>query len=192
MAGYFAYTAVLDACVLYPAPVRDLMLSLSVVGLFRARWTEHIHDEWIRNLLQQRPDLRPDALQRTRQMMDDSVPDCLISGYEPFIESLELPDPNDRHVLAAAIVGHADAIVTFNIKDFPNEVALKHGLEILHPDDFLTSQYDLNAVQTLTTVKEIRARLKKPVLSANDYVDKLEAVGLPQTCQKLREAIELI
>ncbi|OXI19018.1 PIN domain-containing protein [Burkholderia sp. AU15512] len=134
MAGYIAYTAVLDACVLYPAPVRDLMLSLSVAGLFRARWTEDIHDEWIRNLLKQRDDVKPEALQRTRQMMDESVPDCLITGYKPFVESLVLPDPNDRHVLAAAIVGHADAIVTFNMKDFPgDDVALNHGIEILHP-----------------------------------------------------------
>jgi len=192
MAGYIAYTAVLDACVLYPAPVRDLMLSLSVAGLFRARWTEDIHDEWIRNLLKQRDDLKPEALQRTRQMMDESVPDCLITAYEPFVESLVLPDPNDRHVLAAAIVGHADAIVTFNMKDFPDEVAFKHGIEILHPDDFLTSQYDLDPVQTLTTVKEVRSRLKRPPLSAGEYLDKLEVTGLPQTCQKLREAIELI
>lgn len=192
MAGYLAYTAVLDACVLYPAPVRDLMLSLSVAGLFRARWTEDIHNEWIRNLLEPRNDLQPETLQRTRQMMDESVPDCLIAGYEPFIESLELPDPDDRHILAAAIVGHTDAIVTFNMKDFPNEVALKHGVEILHPDDFLTSRYDLNPVRTLTAVKEVRSRLKRPPLSASEYLDKLEATGLPQTCQKLREAIELI
>ncbi|TAM03668.1 MAG: PIN domain-containing protein [Paraburkholderia sp.] len=192
MAGSLAYTAVLDACVLYPAPVRDLMLSLSVAGLFRARWTEDIHNEWIRNLLKQRNDLQPEALQRTRQMMDQSVPDCLITGYASFIESLELPDPNDRHVLAAAIVGHADSIVTFNRKDFPNEVVHNHGIEILHPDDFLTSQYDLDPVQTLTTVKEVRSRLKRPPLSASEYLDKLEATGLPQTSQKLREAIELI
>jgi predicted nucleic acid-binding protein len=192
MAGSLAYTAVLDACVLYPAPVRDLMLSLSVAGLFRARWTADIQNEWVRNLRQQRPELDAAALERTQQLMNGSVPDCLITGYEPFIESLELPDPNDRHVLAAGIVGHADAIVTFNLKDFPSEVALKHGIEILHPDDFFTSQYDLDPVQTLTTVKEVRARLKKPPVAAGDYLEKLEAIGLPQLCQKLRAAIDLI
>jgi hypothetical protein len=192
MAGYRAYTTVLDACVLYPAPVRDLMLSLSVAGLFRARWTEHIHDEWTRNLLAQRPELDPKAVQRTRQLMDQAVPDCLIGGYEPLIGSLALPDPDDHHVLAAAIVGHADAIVTFNLKDFPDEAAQRHGIEILHPDDFLMSQYDLDAVQLLTTVKEIRTRLKNPPLTAAAYLDRLEAIGLPQTCQMLREAVELI
>jgi predicted nucleic acid-binding protein len=192
MAGYLSYTAVLDACVLYPAPVRDLMINLSVSGLFRARWTEEIHDEWIRNLLKQRNDLKPEALQRTRQLMDQSVADCLIKGHERFIESLDLPDPNDRHVLAAAIVGHADAIVTFNMKDFPDEVAREHSIEILHPDDFLTSQYDLAPVQVLTAVKEIRSQLNRPKLSAIEYLDKLEVIGLPQICQKLREAIELI
>ncbi|WP_454723366.1 MULTISPECIES: PIN domain-containing protein [Cupriavidus] len=192
MAGSLAYTAVLDACVLYPAPLRDLLISLSVAGLFRARWTEDIHDEWTRNLLKQRPELDPAALARTKALMNNAVPDCLITGYAGFIDSLELPDPDDRHVLAAGIVGHADAIVTFNLRDFPDEVARKHGIEILHPDDFFTLQYDLDPVGTLATVKAVRARLRNPPMSAGDYLDKLEAVGLPQSCQTLRQAIDLI
>src|SRR6478736_2585668 len=129
MAGNLAYTAVLDACVLYPAPLRDLLLSLTVEGLFRARWSEEIHEEWIRNLLKQRSDLTRDALERTKTFMNSSVPDCVVEGYEYLINSLKLPDADDRHVLAAAIVGHADAIVTFNLKDFPSDVILQtHGI----------------------------------------------------------------
>lgn len=192
MAGSLSYTAVLDACVLYPAPLRDLLMSLSVEGLFRARWTETIHDEWIRNLLIQRSDLTVETLQRTKELMNAAVSDCLITNYEYLIDSLQLPDPDDRHVLAAAIVGHADAIVTFNLKDFPEEIIQAHGIEILHPDDFVSSQYDLDQVRTLTTIKALRARLKNPPRSAEELLDTFEAQGLPQTCQALRQAIDLI
>lgn len=118
MAGFFRYTVVLDACVLYPAPLRDLLLSLASAGMFGARWTEMIQDEWQRNLLKNRPDLK-DQIPRTVELMNSAIEDCLIQGYERLIDSFALPDPNDRHVLAAAIAGHADAIVTFNLKDFP-------------------------------------------------------------------------
>jgi hypothetical protein len=100
------FTAIFDACVLYPAPLRDLLLSLAQTELFRARWTNDIHEEWIRSVLKDRPDLAPN-LQRTRELMDTAVPDCLVTGYQSLIDSLKLPDPQDRHVLAAAIVGRA-------------------------------------------------------------------------------------
>jgi len=119
MAGYYRYTAILDACVLYPAPLRDLLLSFAAEGVFDARWTRQIEQEWVSNLLAKRADLSADQLARTVQLMRQAVEDCLIEDYEYLIEVLHLPDPDDRHVLAAAIVGHADAIVTFNLKDLP-------------------------------------------------------------------------
>ena len=97
------FSAVYDACVLYPAPIRDLLLQLALSDLFRAHWTNDIHDEWTRNVLKNRPDLTAEQLQRTRELMDANVRDCLVTGYESLIPSLELPDENDRHVLAAAI-----------------------------------------------------------------------------------------
>ena len=118
MAGSARYTAVLDACVLYPAPLRDVLLSLGRAGLYHARWTHQIHDEWMRNLLAQRPDLAEDTLRRTRELMNTAIPDSLIENYEVLIDKIQLPDPEDRHVVAAAIIGHADAIVTFNLKTF--------------------------------------------------------------------------
>lgn len=117
-----AFTALYDACVLYPAPLRDLLLQLALTDRFRAKWTNAIHDEWIRNVLEQRPDLTAAQLQRTRELMDLHVRDCLVDGYEPLIAGLNLPDPNDRHVLAAAIHARADVIVTFNLGDFPAAV----------------------------------------------------------------------
>ena len=116
------YTVVFDACVLYPAPLRDFLLRLSMTGLFAAKWTNQIHDEWIRNVLMSRPELK-DKLSRTRELMDKAVPDSLVAGYEPLMENLQLPDTDDRHVLAAAIRSGAQAIITFNLKDFPDQCA---------------------------------------------------------------------
>src|SRR5438270_13155098 len=106
-------TVIYDACVLYPAPLRDLLIQLATAGIFRARWTDRIHEEWIRNVLANRPDLTRGQLERTRDLMDRSVRDCLVTGFEGLIEGLSLPNENDRHVLAAAIRCNADAIITF-------------------------------------------------------------------------------
>ena len=95
------FTVVYDACVLYPAALRDFLMHLAITNLFRARWTEMIHEEWIRNVLRDRPDLTAHQLARTRQLMDENVLDCLVTGYESLVPSLSLPDLNDRHVLAS-------------------------------------------------------------------------------------------
>lgn len=105
-----AYVVVYDACVLYPAPLRDFLLRLAVSGLFAARWTERIHREWMDALLRERPDLG-DRLDRTRQLMDEAVPDSLVTGYEPLESGFSLPDPDDAHVLAAAIRAGAQGLV---------------------------------------------------------------------------------
>jgi predicted nucleic acid-binding protein len=192
MAGSFRYTVILDACVLYPMSLRDLLLSLAADGVFRARWTSLIHDEWTRNLMANRPDLKPEALKRTVELMNQAVEDCLIENFEYLIDSLSLPDKNDRHVLAAAIVGHADAIVTFNVKDFPDSIVKSHGIEILHPDDFLVAQYDLAPVRMLKMVKAMRERWKNPSRSAQELISTYASQGRPQTCKLLEEAIGLI
>ena len=132
-----AYTALYDACVLYPAPLRDLLMHLALTDLFRAKWTEAIHDEWIRNVLHDRPDVTAEQLARTRRLMNAHVRDCLVSDYEGLIPSLDLPDPDDRHVLAAAIRGRADVIVTMNLKDFPTSALAPYGIKAQHPDEFV-------------------------------------------------------
>lgn len=192
MAGFRTYTVVLDACVLYPATLRDLLLSLAYENVYRARWTQDIQDEWLRNVLTKRQDLELEKLRRTQFLMTAAIDDCLIDGYQSLIESLQLPDPDDRHVLAAAIVGHADAIISFNKKDFPEVVLSKYGIELLHPDDFIMLQYDLNSIGVLEAVKAMRARLKNPPKSVQEFLDKLEQQGLPQTCFELRKASNLI
>jgi len=183
------YTAVLDACVLYPAPLRDFLMELAAAGLFRAKWTDEIHDEWIRNLLKNRPELAAAQLARTRQLMNVAVPDCLVdrAAYEPLVQSLVLPDPNDRHVLAAAIAAGADAIVTFNLSDFPQSTLEQYEIELLHPDDLIFHQFGLNNPAVLVAAQRCRARLKNPPKTAEEYLDTLEKQSLPKTVAELRD-----
>lgn len=185
------FTVLFDACVLYPAPVRDVLLQLASKGLFRGRWTQKIQDEWIRNLLKNRPDLNQNQLEYTCKMMNDSVLDCLVVDYEDLATGILLPDRDDVHVLAAAIKCQAQTIVTFNLKDFPNEVLQKYGIEAQHPDTFLRHQLDLDLPTFLSCIKTIRSRLNKPPMNAKDYLFTLFS-HLPQTVSILKEYVSLI
>lgn len=192
MAGSATYTAVLDACVLYPAPLRDLLLSLASAGLFHARWTPEIEGEWTRNLLANRPDLNLAQLRITQERMTAAIPDCMVTHYEPLIAGLSLPDPDDRHVLAAAIAGHADAIVTVNLKDFPASILATYSLEAQHPDNFVMNQLELREYEALAAIKRMRARLRNPPRSPVEFIDTLQQNGLVQSARRLRERINLI
>src|SRR5579863_5685090 len=97
------FAVLYDACVLYPAPLRDLLMHLALTDLYRAKWSNEIHEEWISSILSARKDLRREFLEKTRHKMNISVRDCLVENYQDLIPTLFLPDPNDRHVLAAAI-----------------------------------------------------------------------------------------
>ena len=185
------YTVVFDACVLYPAPLRDFLLRLSMTGLFSAKWTDQIHDEWIRNVLKSRPELQ-DKLPRTRELMNTAVPDSLVTAYEPLIESLSLPDADDRHVLAAAIRASAQAIITFNLNDFPNEILVQYGVEAIHPDTFIEHQLDLNQGIVIAAAKQHREALKKTPKTADEYIETLAAQGLAISADRFRDFMELI
>jgi predicted nucleic acid-binding protein len=185
-------TAVLDACVLYPAPLRDLFMELALRDLFRARWSAEIHDEWIRNLRAQRPDLDPKRLERTQELMDLNVRDGLVTGHMPLVEALELPDKDDRHVLAAAIRSDAEVIITKNLKDFPKEILSVYGIEPLHPDEFLADLFESCRGPFCSALKTVRNRLKNPPKTAEDYLLTLEQQELVQTVERLREFVELI
>jgi predicted nucleic acid-binding protein len=168
------FTVLLDSCVLYPAPLRDLLMHLTVAGLFRAKWTERIHEEWIRNLLANRPDLNAESLQRTRRNMDRHANDALVTGYEPLIDGLRLPDPNDCHVLAAAIRCQADMILTFNLKNFPPEALKPFDLESQHPDQFLLHQLSLDQPRVLLALKRQRELLLHPPKKSLEFLETLE------------------
>jgi predicted nucleic acid-binding protein len=181
------FAVIYDACVLYPAPLRDLLLRLARTGLFRAQWTETILDECFRNVLANRPDLKPEALQRTRELMNKAVPDCLVTGHEPLIDALALPDPKDRHVLAAAIRAGAQAIVTWNLKDFPSDTLKAYAIEAIDPDELVLDLLDLSPGNVIATVIEQAEALKNPPRTVADVLDTLLQQGLVRTVARVRE-----
>lgn len=186
------FTAIFDACVLYPAPLRDLLMHLALTDLFRAKWTNAIHEEWISSVLRNRPDLSRQQLERTRQLMNAHVRDCLVTDFEDLIPVLSLPDPDDRHVLAAAIRSRADVIVTFNLSDFPSRTLKKWGIEAQHPDDFINHLLDLDTELVCAAARTQRKSLKNPPLSVDDFLDRLEWQGLTQTVGELRRFAKMI
>jgi hypothetical protein len=193
MAHASSFTALYDANVLYPAPLRDLLMRLALTGLFRAKWTEEIHQEWMRNLRANRPDITEEQVNRIRSLMNDHVRDALIDGYQALIPAIEgLPDPNDRHVVAAAIVGRVHVIVTFNLKDFPTKVLSTYGIEAQHPDEFIRHLIDLNSGTVCGAAREHRASLKNPRKSVDEYLDSLAAQELPLTVAALRVLADLL
>jgi len=150
-----------DACVLYPAPLRDLLMHLAMTGIFRAYWTNDIHEEWMSSVLKNHPHLSREQLQRTRQLMDAHALDCLIEGYDDLIKTLSLKDSNDRHVLAAAIHGNVSKIITFNIRDFPKSTLDDYEIEAIHPDDFILELFQSAPENVLAAVKRHRISLKR-------------------------------
>lgn len=186
------FVAVYDACVLYPAPLRDLLLRLALTDRFRARWTDAIHDEWIAAVLEARPDLRPEQLQRTRELMNTAVPDCLVTGYEGLIDQIELPDPDDRHVAAAAVRCQAGVIVTCNLKDFPAEALAAYGIEVQHPDDFVCHLLDLDPGGVCAAVRDQRQSLRNPPKSVREMLDTLLSQQLAGTVAALEGMQQLL
>jgi predicted nucleic acid-binding protein len=181
-----AFVAVYDANVLYPSVLRDVLIRIAAAGLVQAKWTDSILDETFRNLRANRPDLDAQKLERTREAMRGALRDCLVIGYEPLIDSLTLPDPDDRHVLAAAIRAKAQVIVTFNLKDFPPENLGPWDVEAVHPDAFLEAQIDLNPQIVYAVLQRIADSCRKPPLTVANLVESLERTGLVASVAALR------
>lgn len=186
------FVVLFDACVLYQAPVRDLVIELASADLYRAKWTNLIHDEWINSLLRNRPDIPREKLEKTRQLINESIEDCLVEKYEKLARMLVLPDSDDCHVLAAAIKAHAQIIVTYNIKDFPAEYLSSFDIEVQHPDAFFLNQSDLQQSAFLAAAKRIRLSLKRPPKTPEEYLDILRKSGLAKTAEFLEDYIDLI
>lgn len=182
-----AFTVIYDACVLYPAPLRDLLIRVGMLGIVRVRWSEAILDECFRSILAQRPDLKPSALDRTRELMRSAIPDCIVSGYEHLVEGLTLPDPDDRHVLAAAIRGGAQTIVTFNLNDFPTTTLGAYDIAAMHPDDFVRGLVDLASIAVSNVVQE--QALRNPPQTTAELLDTLKKNGLDRSVSRLRELL---
>ncbi|KAB5620792.1 PIN domain-containing protein [Pseudomonas putida] len=186
------FTTIYDACVLYPAPLRDLLVRLAGKGLYRARWSAQIDDEWKRNLLLKRRDLTRGQLDRISTLMEAAIPDALVVGQESLYPALNLPDPDDVHVLAAAIRSNAEVIVTFNLKDFPPSALCCFGVEAQHPDEFIMDLWDLDQAAVLEAVAEMRRSLVRMPYTAEALLECYSRQGLPQTAGVLRDFALLI
>ena len=182
-----AFAVIYDACVLYPAPLRDLLLRIALSGIVRARWTDQILDECFRNVAANKPELSKEALNRTRKLMCAAVPDCLVETYETLADGVPLPDDGDRHILAAAIRCGAQAIVTFNLKHFPAEPLARFGIEPKHPDDFVMDAIGLNPGVVLQVITQQADALKAPPVTVGELLNTLRDSGLEQSVARLRE-----
>lgn len=178
---------VLDANVLFPAPLRDLLIRLAIAGLLRVRWTEVILDETFRNILRVRPELDQERLLRTRTLMNKAVRDVLVTNHERHIPQVELPDADDRHVAAAAIECGADYIVTWNLKDFPKAALEAHGVRAIDPDDLLVKLVESRRGEVMSVVHRQAASLRHPTVSVPDLLDVLYKQGLRKTVGALRQ-----
>lgn len=184
-----AFVVLYDACVLYPAPIRDLLIRIANTGVVRVRWSEQILDECFRSINEQRPEIPTEVLDRTRRLMCEAVPDCLVAGYEHLVAGLDLPDPDDRHVLAAAIRGNAQAIVTFNLRDFPDHVLERYDIEAKHPDEFVLDCIDLAPGAVVKCVTDQAGALHRPPVLIPELLDTLRRLGLVQSVARLRDLL---
>ena len=183
---------VLDACVLYPAELRNLMMWLAVHEVIRPKWSAQIHEEWMRNVLKDRPDLTRRQLERTRRLMDLHGGDCLVFDFEKHIPELKLPDPDDRHVLAAAIESGADAIVTWNVTDFPEGTVGEFGIEIQTPDAMVRLLAEQTEECVVKAMRDHRASLKSPPFTPAEYLDNLKRQGLAESVEILEHRADEI
>jgi PIN domain len=177
---------VLDANVLFPARLRDLFVRLAIAGVYRARWSDLILDECFRNIRLQRPDLAPERLKRTRELMTAAILDATVTEFEHMIEQFDLPDLDDRHVAAAALVGGATTIVTFNLRDFPAAALEPHGLTAISPDDFARQLFEDDPDAVLEVLAEQTASLRNPPTTFEQLLDGLREAGLASFVDAVR------
>ncbi len=175
-----------DACVLYPAPLRDFLLRLARQGVVQPRWSDTILDEVFRNILANRPDLSPSALVRTRGLMNSGFPSARVEGHDALIPGLSLPDVDDRHVLAAALHASVSVIVTFNLRDFPAAVLEPMGVVAVHPDEFVLERIADGIEPVLAALRAQAAGLTRPPTTVHDLVARLQECGLPRSVARLR------
>lgn len=186
MTGTALLTAFLDASALYPAELRNLLMRLALAETYRARWSARVQEEWMAALARNRPDLPHDKIARVRALMEAHIPDADVTGHETLIDGLVLPDPDDRHVLAAAIAAGASSIVTMNLKHFPASALASHGIEALHPDEFVLRLFAQAPARVLGAARQHRQSLSRPAKSVIDYLVSLETTGLTGTVAALR------
>lgn len=181
------FTCVLDTNIIYPIVVRDILFWFAHYDLFTPKWSQHIFDEW--HKLMQSKGINESEARRRSSVATKAFPDALVTHYEGLINSLELPDPKDRHVLAAAIKTNANLIVTNNLKDFPRPYLEKFGLSAKSADDFLTDIIDLNTHLATKAFREMVMHRSNPPMDIYQVLDSLRKNGLLQTANYLHAQI---
>ena len=185
-------TAFLDANVLFPAATRSVLLELARKKTYRLLWTDQVHDEWMRNLAARFPLIPPAKIARMRSLMEGYVNDATVTGYEPLMATLVLPDPDDRHVLAAAIHGRASIIVTSNLRDFPDTALAAHGITAMTADTFALQLLALDRDGVLEALEGDRADMRNPPLTAEAYLDALANSGMKAFADTVRPLADQI
>jgi predicted nucleic acid-binding protein len=179
---------VVDANVLFPARLRDLFMRLAIAGAYRALWSELILDECFRNISRQRPDLDPERLRRTRELMNGAMVDALVVDFGHLIEQFDLPDVDDRHVAAAALAGGAASIVTWNVRDFPITALEPHGLTAVSPDEFAKQLFDEDPEAVLTALVHQADGLRNPPTTFAELLNSLGEAGMTSFVDAVRAA----
>jgi len=183
--------AFLDASVLYPALLRNMLMHFAVNDLYQPRWSARVHEEWMTALLRNRPDITRAQIERTRRLMEAEIDDAIVEGFEHLIPSLTLPDADDRHVLAAAIHCGAKVLVTANLRDFPTPILTSFGLVAEHPDAFLLRLINADPEQGFVAFEELCGNRKNPPQTLREITDLLCRRGLTATAAALSDRLDL-
>jgi len=177
------FTVVLDTNVIYPVISRDLLFWFAHYDLYTPKWSQNIFDEW-KDVMQRKGVSEEDANRRIEKA-NAAFPDALVQHYDGLISTLQLLDPKDCHVLAAAIKVNANLIVTNNLKHFPEDYLQSFGLTAKNADDFLTDIIDLNPDKAVAAFKEMVLNKKKPPLDEYEVLDRLRNCDLTNTANYL-------
>lgn len=183
------FTAFLDACVLVPIAPCDTLLRMADCGAFRPVWSERVEEEALRALCEIHPHIDPSRFHSRFRSMNEAFEDARVAGWEPLVDGLELPDPDDRHVLAAALRGRADVLVTENVRDFPATVLSPLGLEAVRLDEFLLTQLDLNVPATVQIVSDQALAMGRPPVTEEQLLRRLARSGAPRFAKAVNAAM---
>ncbi|MEQ9304713.1 MAG: PIN domain-containing protein, partial [Marinoscillum sp.] len=173
----------------YPVVLRDILLGFAQFDLYRPIWSDHIFDELERVIREKNPDWSDKKVLSKLEIIDEAFPSARVEKYESLIEGLELKDPKDRHVLAAAIKVNANVIVTQKIKDFPDEYVEQFGLHVLTPDDFICDIIDLDHERSVEAFKQMVLHKRNPDLDEFEVLDMLRKNGLTKSADFLHSQI---
>lgn len=172
-----AFVAFLDACVLYPAVLRDVLLSIAEAGIYQLRWSPDVLDEMQRNVASRAkvssPERAATGAKYLRDIMEAAFPDAMVpcSMYQGLITSMP-NDDKDRHVLAAAIASNSDVLVTANLRHFRFDPTFSE-IEIQHPDKFLCHQLEFSPEAFFSRLQDVASQRHEPLNTAEGILHSL-------------------